>query len=167
LYVVVFVFDIWQILNWNLDAILHRCTRGLYDKILYQLIVKRFARIPAHNSFLARRIAGPGLAAEYFYQVSSPEVLAALESLIEQNELKVYRAYMEEILKKPIDDYRFVRMTFSTWIHFDLTVFREFFNSAFQPFSAYVQIADNGTVYSEMNEVINRHIQNLKMAIAK
>ena len=92
----------------DLDAFLHRCTRGMYDKILYQLIVKRFARIPAHDSFLARRIAGPGLAAQYFYQVSSPEVLAALESLIEQNELRIYRSYVEAILMKPVDDYRFV-----------------------------------------------------------
>ncbi len=80
----------------------------MYDTITYQLIVKRFARIPAHDSFLARRIAGPGLAAAYFYQVSSPEVLAALESLIEQNELKVYRSYVQNILMKPVDEYRFV-----------------------------------------------------------
>lgn len=80
----------------------------MYDRIMYQLIVKRFARIPAHNNFLARRVAGPGLAAEYFYQVSSPEVLAALESLIEQNELRVYRSYVEAILMKPVDEYRFV-----------------------------------------------------------
>ena len=89
-----------------LDALLHRCTCGLYDKIIFHLVVKRFARIPAHNGFLARRTAGPGLAAEYFYQVSSPEVLAALESLIEQNELEVYRSYVERLLMSPIDEYR-------------------------------------------------------------
>jgi hypothetical protein len=80
----------------------------MYDNVIYHLIVKRFARIPAHNGFLARRVAGPGLAAEYFYQVSSPEVLAALEALIEQNELRVYRSYIEQILMKPVDEYRFV-----------------------------------------------------------
>jgi hypothetical protein len=89
-----------------LDALLHRCTRGMYDKVIYHLVVKRFARIPAHNGFLARRIAGPGLASEYFYQVSSPEVLAALESLIEQNELKMYRLYVEQILMKPVEEYQ-------------------------------------------------------------
>jgi hypothetical protein len=92
----------------NLDALLHRCTQGLYDQIIYHLVVKRFAKIPAHNGFLARRVAGPGLAAEYFYQVSSPEVLAALESLIERNELQVYRSYIERVLMKPVDEYRFV-----------------------------------------------------------
>ncbi|CAF0762309.1 unnamed protein product [Rotaria sp. Silwood1] len=130
-------------------ALLHRCTRGLYDKIVYQLIVKRFARIPAHDGFLARRIAGPGLAAQYFYQVSSPEVLAALESLIEQNELKVYRSYIEQILMKPIDEYR------------------RFFNAAFEPFSAQVQIIDSQSVYSRMKDVVDEHIRNLKTTIEK
>jgi hypothetical protein len=100
------LFAIFLIID--LDACLHRCTRGMYDNVIYHLIVKRFARIPAHNGFLARRVAGPGLAAEYFYQVSSPEVLAALEALIEQNELRVYRSYIEQILMKPVDEYRFV-----------------------------------------------------------
>lgn len=90
------------------DALLHRCTAGIYDEIIYQIVVKRFARIPAHDSFLARRTAGPGLAAQYFYQVSSPEVLAALESLIEQNQLIVYQSYVEQLLNKPIDNYRLV-----------------------------------------------------------
>ncbi|CAF4591237.1 unnamed protein product, partial [Rotaria sp. Silwood2] len=75
-------------------ALLHRFAGGLYDIIVFKLIIKRLARIPAHDTFLARRIAGPGLAAQYFYQVSSPEVLAALESLIEQKELKMYRSYI-------------------------------------------------------------------------
>ncbi|CAF4188508.1 unnamed protein product, partial [Rotaria sp. Silwood2] len=130
-------------------ALLHRCTRGLYDKILYQLIVKRFARIPAHDGFLARRIAGPGLAAQYFYQVSSPEVLAALESLIEQNELKVYRSYIEQILMKPVDEYR------------------RFFNAAFEPFSAQVQIINSQSVYSQMNDVVNEHTRSLRTTIEK
>lgn len=95
---------------YGLDALLHRCTRGTYDTIMYHLVVKRLARVPAHDSFLAQRIAGPGLAAQYFYQVSSPEVLAALEALIEQNQLKVYRSHIEEILMKPISQYRFVEI---------------------------------------------------------
>jgi hypothetical protein len=98
----------------NLDALLHRCTQGIYDNIIYHIVVKRCAKIPAHNGFLARRIAGPGLAAEYFYQVSSPEVLAALESLIERNELRVYRSYVERILKKPVEEYRFVEFNSKT-----------------------------------------------------
>ncbi|CAF4746596.1 unnamed protein product [Rotaria sp. Silwood1] len=130
-------------------ALLHRFTGGLYDQIVFKLIIKRLARIPAHDTFLARRIAGPGLAAQYFYQVSSPEVLAALESLIEQKELNIYRLYIEEILMKPINEYR------------------RFFNAAFEPFSAQIQITDSPSIYSRMNDVVNKHIRNLKTAIDK
>ncbi|CAF0965041.1 unnamed protein product [Rotaria magnacalcarata] len=130
-------------------ALLHRCTRGAYDKIIHKLVVKRLARIPAHDGFLARRVAGPGLAAEYFYQVASPEVLAALESLIEQNELKTYRSYVEQILMKPIDEYR------------------QFFNSAFEPFSAQIQINNSGSTYGRMNDVVNEHIRSLRTTIEK
>ncbi|CAF2071959.1 unnamed protein product, partial [Rotaria magnacalcarata] len=129
-------------------ALLHRYSRGMYDRIMYHLIIKHRARVPAHDGFLARRIAGPGLAAEYFYQVASPEVLAALESLIEQNELKVYRSYIEQILNKPLEDYRM------------------FFDEAFKPFSVKVQ-SMHGTVYGRMNDVVDGHIKNLRSTIEK
>ncbi|CAF4847010.1 unnamed protein product, partial [Rotaria sp. Silwood2] len=34
-------------------ALLHRFIGGLYDQIVFKLIIKRLARIPAHDSFLA------------------------------------------------------------------------------------------------------------------
>jgi hypothetical protein len=45
--------------------------------------------------------------------------------------------------------------------------FRRFFNEAFQPFSAMVQITDSQSVYGRMNDVVNQHIQNLKKTIEK
>jgi hypothetical protein len=45
--------------------------------------------------------------------------------------------------------------------------FRRFFNEAFQPFSAIVQITDSRSVYSRMNDVVNEHIQNLKITVEK
>ncbi|CAF5055253.1 unnamed protein product, partial [Rotaria sp. Silwood1] len=130
-------------------ALLHRGFRGVYDQISYHLIVKRLARIPAHDTFLARRIAGPGLAAQYFYQVASPEVLAALESLIEQKELEFYRSYIEKILRKPIQEYQ------------------EFFNQAFKPFSGQVSKIDNKSTYGRMNDVVDEHIKQLRRTIEK
>lgn len=138
----------------------------MYDKITYHLIIKRFARVPAHDSFLARRVAGPGLAAEYFYQVSSPEVLAALESLVEQKELTIYRGYVEKLLMKPIDDYRFVNFFERIALNYVFYFFcREFFGLAFRPFSASVQINTNPSVFNRMNEVVNEHIKNLQRAV--
>ena len=36
---------------------------------MYQAVIKSRARVPSHDSFVARRIAGPGLASNYFLQV--------------------------------------------------------------------------------------------------
>ena len=43
--------------------------RTLWDKLMFHIVIKHRARIPATNSFVARRIAGPGLASNFFYQV--------------------------------------------------------------------------------------------------
>ena len=51
------------------DALIKRFARGLWDHLMYQLVISKQARIPIKDSFIARRIAGPGLASEYFYQV--------------------------------------------------------------------------------------------------
>jgi len=47
---------IWAYLRWSL--------RQLWDAITYAIIIKRLARVPASESFLARRIAGPGMASK-------------------------------------------------------------------------------------------------------
>ena len=36
---------------------------------MYHAVIKSRARVPAHDSFVARRIAGPGLASNYYLQV--------------------------------------------------------------------------------------------------
>jgi hypothetical protein len=48
-----------------------------------------------------------------------------------------------------------------------LFVFRQFFNEAFEPFSAMVQVKNNQSVYSRMIDVVNGHTQNLKTTIEK
>ncbi|CAF0727699.1 unnamed protein product [Didymodactylos carnosus] len=132
-------------------SVLHRCTRGLYDKIMFHTVIKRFARIPVQDTFLAMRVAGPGLASQYFYQVAPPEVLAVFEAFIEQEELKTYRSYIEKMLTKPIQEYE------------------EFFNEAFHPFSATVThpSADNENVYSRMMKNKAKYIDELNDAVQK
>ena len=46
-------------------------------------LLKRLARVPSTDTFVARRIGGPGLASNFFYQVRPEQVLAALEMQIE------------------------------------------------------------------------------------
>jgi hypothetical protein len=37
---------------------------------MYHVIIKHQAKVPSHDTFVARRIEGPGLASNHFYQVS-------------------------------------------------------------------------------------------------
>lgn len=37
---------------------------------MFHLVIKNRGRIPASDSFVVKRIAGPGLASDYYYQVS-------------------------------------------------------------------------------------------------
>ena len=36
---------------------------------MFHAVIKKRGRVPAQDGFIARRIAGPGLASNYFYQV--------------------------------------------------------------------------------------------------
>lgn len=45
----------------------------------YGVVVKTRSRIPAYNSFLARRVEGPGLSYTLFQQISTDEALVSLQ----------------------------------------------------------------------------------------
>jgi hypothetical protein len=44
-------------------------TRTVYDNSMFYGLLMWRARVPSQNTFVARRVAGPGLGSEYFYQV--------------------------------------------------------------------------------------------------
>ena len=52
------------------DALIKRGARFIWDTVLYHLVISKQARVPTKDSFIARRIAGPGMANDYFYQVA-------------------------------------------------------------------------------------------------
>ena len=52
-----------------LVGILRRGARGLWDSVMFHTVIKSRGRIPANDGFIARRVAGPGLASNYFFQV--------------------------------------------------------------------------------------------------
>ena len=57
-------------------SLTRRGGRGLWDTFMFQAVIKSRARVPAHDSFIAKRIAGPGLASNYFLQVRFITILA-------------------------------------------------------------------------------------------
>ena len=57
-------------LNYFKVACLRKCCRKVWDTVIYFLVLKPRAKVPSHDTFIAVRISGPGLASNYFYQVN-------------------------------------------------------------------------------------------------
>lgn len=51
-------------------GVLRYWLRLLWDAAAFHMLIKKRGRVPASDSFVVKRIAGPGLASNYFYQVS-------------------------------------------------------------------------------------------------
>lgn len=79
--------------------------RLLWDASLFHLIIKKRGRIPACDSFAVRRIAGPGLAADYYFQISPEQALAAFEAKMEWDELAAYQTVVESTVVQPQKDF--------------------------------------------------------------
>ena len=65
-----------------------------YDAVTFATVLKRAARVPAAESFLAKRVAGPGMASKYFYQIKPEQALVALETRMEVEELDTYQVHL-------------------------------------------------------------------------
>lgn len=84
------------------------------DSLVYQLIIRPRSRVPAAEGCLVRRIAGPGLDADFYYQISKEQALAALEARLEADRLLAYRRQTERLIRRPAEEFRtFVQQVFS------------------------------------------------------
>lgn len=75
--------------------------RGVWDTIMYYLVISPRARIPAADSFVAKRIAGPGLTEHYYYSIQVSDVLLVLQVQLEKYEMEFYRQWIQEFINKP------------------------------------------------------------------
>uniref|UniRef100_A0A182NCW1 Uncharacterized protein n=1 Tax=Anopheles dirus TaxID=7168 RepID=A0A182NCW1_9DIPT len=93
--------------------------RLFWDAATFHLFIKKCGRVPASDSFAVRRIAGPGLALDYYFSIKPEQALAAFEAKMELDELQVaYQHSMETIICQPQKD------------------FSQFVEACFGPFSA-------------------------------
>ena len=70
------------------------CTLGLrhaWDVVMFKAIIAKRARVPAGDSFIVKRVAGPGLASNFFYQIKTEQTLVALEARMEVAEVEAYK----------------------------------------------------------------------------
>jgi hypothetical protein len=89
----------------GLGASVRAGIRSFYDWVMYYLVVKPRGRIPTHDTFLARRVLGPGLSSGYYYQVRTADVLSALRLQLELDELGIYQNNMQKRINRPFNRY--------------------------------------------------------------
>ncbi|XP_050100782.1 uncharacterized protein LOC126581283 isoform X1 [Anopheles aquasalis] len=92
--------------------------RLFWDAAAFHMFIKKCGRVPASDSFAVRRIAGPGLALDYYFSIKPEQALAAFEAKMELDELQAYQHSMETIICQPQKD------------------FSQFVEACFGPFSA-------------------------------
>ncbi|XP_063235543.1 uncharacterized protein LOC134538292 isoform X2 [Bacillus rossius redtenbacheri] len=109
-------------------GVLRYWLRLVWDAAVFHLVIKKRGRIPASDSCMVRRIAGPGLASNYFYQIRPEQALAAFEAKMELDELSAYQHEMEQMILQPQKD------------------FSQFVEACFGPFSA--QLSKSGPYLS-------------------
>lgn len=79
--------------------------RSFWDTVMFQLIIKRYGRIPITDSFVARRVSGPGLSRNYVYQITPEQAYIAAENKIQVMELEHFEAQVKHWIDMPYKDF--------------------------------------------------------------
>lgn len=98
--------------------------RGIWEWVSWRALIRRAARVPAHDSAFVTRVDGPGLRSKLYYEITSGQALAAVCARAELEELNTWVSNVEVAIERPLRDYR------------------HFVDACFGPFS--VQIAKTG-----------------------
>ncbi|XP_011298454.1 uncharacterized protein [Fopius arisanus] len=95
-------------------AVVRYWIRVVWDTAMFHLLIKSRGRIPASDSFVVKRVAGPGLASDYYYQIKPEQALAAFEAKLELDELFAFQHETERLITQPQRDFtQFVEACFS------------------------------------------------------
>ena len=86
-------------------ACVRRSARYMWDLFIYVVVIKPRARVPVTNSFVARRISGPGLATDYYYQINPSQALIKFEYNLEAKELGLYEQFIRTVISQPAKTY--------------------------------------------------------------
>lgn len=127
-------------------GLIRRCLRAAWDAFMFHAIIKKRGRVPSRDGFTVRRIAGPGLASNYFYQVRPEQALAAAEAHMELHELNAWKDRCIQVIEQPKEDYR------------------RFVEQCFGPFSA--GLSEDG-VYKDLMKETKQYQQLLLQEVDK
>lgn len=100
----------------NPGGVIRYWLRLLWDTATFHLIIKKRGRVPASDSFVVKRVAGPGLASDYYFQISPEQALAAFEAKMEWDELSAFQNVVENTILQPQKDFaQFVDACFGSF----------------------------------------------------
>ncbi len=120
--------------------------RALYDDAARAVIIGPLGRVPVTGGFLARRVEGPGVSADYFFQVRPSLVSMVLRAKMETEELQLFqRKTQEKICAPQIELGRFVSQVLG-------------------PFSAGAVASERAA--ARVDESTARHLEALSRALA-
>lgn len=83
---------------------LRRQLRIGYDRMMWMLLLRR-CRVPSQDSFIAWRIAGPGITANYCFQIRPDIAVLVLAAKLEECELEAFSKDTTEKINEPISAY--------------------------------------------------------------
>ncbi|EDW81624.1 uncharacterized protein Dwil_GK12174, isoform A [Drosophila willistoni] len=87
--------------------------RIVWDSLTFHLFIKKCGRVPASDSIAVKRVAGPGLALDYYFIIKPEQALAALEAKMELDEMQAYQHATERVILQPQQDFlQFVEACF-------------------------------------------------------
>uniref|UniRef100_A0A6B2KZ02 Uncharacterized protein n=1 Tax=Arcella intermedia TaxID=1963864 RepID=A0A6B2KZ02_9EUKA len=110
------VMCLW-LCNW---AFWRKNLKSISDFLVFYVFIKRYVRVPAKNSLLAERIAGPGLESTFLYKIPVELSLLLLQEHIEKFEIKQYKEMLIEKIDEPEAKYR--KVHFELFSHFGTTL---------------------------------------------
>ncbi|GAB6027230.1 hypothetical protein CHUAL_001518 [Chamberlinius hualienensis] len=139
---------IWALLKWGASR--------MWDTIMFHIVVKRRGRIPVSDGLLVKRIAGPGMTSNYYYQIVPEQCLIAFEAKLELEELTAFYEETYLLIKQP-------QNTFS-----------EFVRICLQPFSAtllkeglYQQLEKEASeLHFALREKVDQRIRSLNLGLS-
>jgi hypothetical protein len=68
-------------------------------------VIRRFAKVPGADTFLATRIHGPGLSSKYFYRVPNAKVIQAVKAALDLWRLEAFRKLRYTEILAPFQHY--------------------------------------------------------------
>lgn len=130
-----------------LVAVLRWAGVQCWDALLFHGVVKRRGRVPLGDSWMATRVAGPGLSQDHLYQVNPEQALAAFLAKVESEQLSIYGQQTELQILQP------------------LRAYDQFVEQCFGPFAA--ALARDKGPYRDLESELNNMVSALKAEVDK